>query len=212
MLIKHIAIPKAELVTITEKTTIEEALHVLEKSGFRCIPILDQTGTIFRGNIYKINIYKHMASNGDMHLPVTFLAKNFTKFIDINDSFFKVFFTIKELPYIAILDEQKNFYGILTHNRLLSILEQAWNVDNGGYVLTIQSLTKKGQLAQITKIISRYTSILNCITLDEEKDDTRRTIITLPESVDENIRNKIIQRLNRKNFKVLKVESLKLEE
>ncbi|MGC3443941.1 cyclic di-AMP binding protein CbpA, partial [Enterococcus faecalis] len=76
---------------------------ILEDSGYRCVPILDESGKIFRGNFYKMHIYRHKANGGDLSLPVTYLLKNATKFIYVYTSFFKVFFTIKELPYIAVL-------------------------------------------------------------------------------------------------------------
>ena len=155
MLIKSLCIPKKKLTTVNETVTLQEAIDILENSGFRCVPILDETGTIFRGNIYKMHIYRHKANGGDMNLPVTHLLKNATKFISINASFFKVFFSIKELPYISVLDDDNRFYGILTHSSLLNMLQQSWNVNTGSYVLTIASTGLKGDLANMTKIISR---------------------------------------------------------
>ena len=180
MLIKSLCIPKKKLTTVSETVTLQEAIDILETSGFRCVPILDETGTIFRGNIYKMHIYRHKANGGDMNLPVTHLLKNATKFISIEASFFKVFFSIKELPYISVLDEDNRFYGILTHSSLLNMLQQSWNVNTGSYVLTIASTGQKGDLANMAKIINRFCSISSCITLDVEQDDlVRRTMITL---------------------------------
>ena len=104
MLIKSLVIKKDYLTTVNEHATLEEALKVLESSGYRCVPILDDSGKIFRGNIYKMHIYRHKSQGGDMSLPVTYLLKNATKTIKINAPFFQVFFTIKDLPYIAVLD------------------------------------------------------------------------------------------------------------
>ena len=59
MLLKTLIKPKKELTTVKEDCTLEEALHVLEDSGYRCVPILDESGKIFRGNIYKMHIYRH---------------------------------------------------------------------------------------------------------------------------------------------------------
>ncbi|HAP5758007.1 TPA: CBS domain-containing protein, partial [Enterococcus faecalis] len=146
MLLKSVVIKKDNLTTVNESCTLEEALSILEDSGYRCVPILDESGKIFRGNIYKMHIYRHKANGGDMSLPVTYLLKNATKFIYVNTSFFKVFFTIKELPYIAVLDENNYFYGILTHSTLLNILAQSWNVKQGSYVLTIASVGQQGDL------------------------------------------------------------------
>ena len=210
MLIKSLVLKKDYLTTVNEKATLEEALKILEDSGFRCVPILDESGKIFRGNIYKMHIYRHKANGGDMTLPVTHLLKNATKFIYVNTSFFKVFFTIKELPYIAVLDDENHFYGILTHSTLLNMLSQSWSVEQGSYVLTIASTGKQGDLAAISKIISKYSSIASCITLDIGKDEfIRRTLITLPADTDQKLCDTIVEHLERKNYKVVEIENLR---
>ena len=212
MLLKSVVIKKDNLTTVNESCTLEEALSILEDSGYRCVPILDESGKIFRGNIYKMHIYRHKANGGDMSLPVTYLLKNATKFIYVNTSFFKVFFTIKELPYIAVLDENNYFYGILTHSTLLNILAQSWNVKQGSYVLTIASVGQQGDLAVIAKIIAKYSSIASCITLDIGKDEfIRRTMITLPANTSKELCDKIVSQLEAKNFKVVEIEDLKAE-
>ena len=209
MLLKSMVYKKENLTTVKETNTLREALDILEESGFRCVPILDETGRIFRGNIYKMHIYRHIANGGDMNLPVTYLLKNATKFIYLNSSFFKVFFTIKELPYIAVLDEQNQFYGILTHNSLLNMLSQSWNVNQGSYVLTVASSGKRGEFATIGKIISKYASIASCITLDLENEQfVRRTLFTLPKEVDKETCDKIVEALESKHFRVVDIEDL----
>ncbi|AYW44465.1 cyclic di-AMP binding protein CbpA [Tetragenococcus koreensis] len=209
MLLKTMVYKKQDLTTVTENNTLAEALQILEDSGFRCVPILDESGKIFRGNIYKMHIYRHKANGGDMSLPVTNLLKNATKFIHINSSFFQVFFTIKELPYIAVLDEDNYFYGILTHSSLLNMLSQSWNVDKGSYVLTIASTGKQGDLANMTKIISKYSNIASCITLDIDKDEfIRRTMITLASNTTKQTLDSVISHLESKDFKVVEIENL----
>lgn len=212
MLLKSVVIKKDNLTTVNESCTLEEALSILEDSGYRCVPILDESGKIFRGNIYKMHIYRHKANGGDMSLPVTYLLKNATKFIYVNTSFFKVFFTIKELPYIAVLDENNYFYGILTHSTLLNILAQSWNVKQGSYVLTIASVGQQGDLAAISKIIAKYSSIASCITLDVDSEEfVRRTLITLLAGTTAETCTAIVEHLERKNFKVVELENLEDE-
>lgn len=209
MLIKQVCIRKRDLTTVDETCTLENALNILEESGYRCVPILDETGKIFRGNIYKMHIYRHKSTGGDMQLPVTHLLKNATKFIYLNSSFFKIFFTIKELPYIAVLDENQHFYGILTHSKLLNILAQSWNVNEGRYVLTVASIGRQGDLATISKIISKHSPITSCITLDVGQDEfIRRMLFTLPADTTEETLNTVIEQLERKDYKVVEVEDL----
>ena len=209
MLLKSLVIPKKSLTVVKESCTLEEAIVILENSGYRCVPVLDETETFFGGNIYKMHIYRHKANGGDMSLPVTHLIKNTTKFINITSSFFKVFFTIKELPYIAVLDDSQRFYGILTHSSLLNMLQESWSVNNGSYVLTIISGGEKGSLAQISKIINQYASIANVMTLDTEKDRSlRRLLITLPAGVSNETLNQIVTALEKKDFSIAEVEDL----
>lgn len=212
MLIRSLAIPKRDLTVVKESATLQEAIDILEESGYRCVPILDETGTLFRGNIYKMHIYRHKANGGDMSLPVTHLLKNATKFISIDSSFFKIFFTIKELPYIAVLNKDNTFFGILTHSSLLNMLAQSWSVDAGSYVLTIVVPSRKGDLFQITKIINRTTSIANVITLDVSRDDVlRRVLVTLPADTTKVELETVINGLEKQAFKVVSVEDLRNE-
>ncbi|GAF39453.1 cbs domain-containing protein [Agrilactobacillus composti DSM 18527 = JCM 14202] len=209
MLIKPLVRRKESLTTVPETATLEEALKVLEESGFRCVPILDETGRLFRGNIYKMHIYRHKSRGGDMTLPVTNLLKNATKTINIQSPFFRVFFDIKDLPYITVLDEDNNFYGILTHNQLLGALSEAWNINISSYVLTVTSTGQQGELYQMSKIIAKYVSISGCMTLDaKEENFVRRTLFTLPAGVDEATVNLVVERLEKKGFPVVEIDDL----
>lgn len=213
MLIKSLVLKKDYLTIVNEKATLKEALKILEDSGFRCVPILDETGTIFRGNIYKMHIYRHKSQGGDMDLPVTYLLKNATKTIRVNSPFFKVFFNIKDLPYISVLDEENKFYGILTHASLLRMLSDAWNIKQGSYVLTVLSDNTRGNLVKMSKIISKYSNMASVMTLDATVgelggDFVRRTLFTLPTGVSEITMKTIVKKLQKKNYVVAEIEDL----
>ena len=209
MLLKTLVKPKQVLTTVREDVTLAEALETLETSGYRCVPVLDTTGKIFRGNIYKMHIYRHKSRGGDMNLPVTHLLKNATMFITVNSAFFNVFFSIRDLPFIAVLDENNYFYGILTHNRLLEMLSQSWNFNVGSYVLTVVSAGERGDLVDMAKVITKYTSISSCITLDVQQGElVHRTLFTLPADVSHEKLERIVASLERKNFRVSEIEDL----
>lgn len=210
MLVKSLVLKKDKLTTVKETVTLEEALKVLEDSGYRCVPILDESGQIFRGNIYKMHIYRHKSRGGDMSLPVTTLMKNATKTISVDSPFFKVFFNIKDLPYIAVLDETNLFYGILTHSRLLSMLSDSWNLDISSYVLTVSSSGDRGDLEKMSKIFAKYVSVAACMTLDAKSNEVvRRTLFTLPSGTDIDTLKEIIKRLEKKSFIVSEIDDLK---
>lgn len=211
MLLKTLVRPKAELTIVSEDASLAQALEVLETSGYRCVPVLDDTGLLFRGNIYKMHIYRHKSQGGDMSLPVTHLLKNVTKYVSLNSAFYKIFFSIKDLPYIAVLDDENHFYGILTHAKLLDMLSQSWNVNMGSYVLTLLSNSERGDLVAMSKIITKYTSISNCLTLDIQAESNRRILFTLPAEVSESKLKRIVAALERKHFHVLEIEHLQAD-
>lgn len=199
---------KENLTTLPETATLEEALTVLENTGYRCVPVLDQSGKIFRGNIYKMHLYRHKSRNGDMNLPVTALLKNATKFVFINSAFFSVFFAIRDLPYIAVLDENNQFYGILTHNSLLRVLAEGWNVNNGSYVLTVVAPDERRALMNATKEITRYCQIVNVLSFDPQHSSVKQILFTLPADVTREKMEKIVRRLTKKGFEVPEIEDL----
>ncbi len=144
-----------------------------------------------------------------MNLPVTYLLKNATKTIKVNSPFFQVFFNIKDLPYIAVLDEQDYFYGILTHSKLLGMLSDAWNIKNSSFVLTVLSDNERGNLVKMAKIISKYTNIASCLTLDVKLGElVRRNLFTLPVGVSNDTMKAIVDKLEKKGFVVAEIEDL----
>ena len=89
------------------------------------------------------------------------------------------------------------------------MLSQSWNVNNGSFVLTILSNGDRGDLAKISKIITRYTSIASCISLDlHESNNIQRILFTLPSEVDEHKLRRIVASLKRNKFKVAEIEDL----
>jgi len=209
MLIKELSLAKTRVRTVPETVTLEEALELLEEYGYRCVPILDESGKIYRGNIYRMHIYKHKSEGKDMSLPVTHLLKNATKYVHTYSTFYSIFFMIKDLPYITVLDENNHFYGILTHSALISLLEQSWKLNTGSYVLTIAAGGEHGDLADIAKIINRQTDIMSCITMDIEEGSIKRAIMTLPPDATEEDVKKISDNLDRRGYGVIHVENLR---
>lgn len=207
MLIKELSLAKTKVRTVPETVTLEEALTLLEDYGYRCVPILDETGRIYRGNIYRMHIYKHKSEGKDMSLPVTHLLKNATKFVHTYSSFYSIFFMIKDLPYITVLDENDHFYGILTHSALIDLLEQSWKINAGSYVLTIAAPGEKGDIAAITRIVNRYSDIMSLITLDGDT-PIKRAIVTLAPDITQSALNKMSAQLDRRGYRVVQTEDL----
>ena len=91
------------------------------------------------------------------------------------------------------------------------MLSQSWNVNVGSYVLTVVSTGDRGDLVEMSKIITKYTSIASCMTLDVQQGEfVRRTLFTLPADVSREKLETIVKALEKKNFKVPEIEDLQI--
>ncbi|WAA09750.1 cyclic di-AMP binding protein CbpA [Fervidibacillus albus] len=204
MQIRNHFVKKSLVKYVTEDYTIQQAREHLEKTGFRCVPILDKSETKFLGNVYEIDTYKYEGSLDDSVLNI---ADNKDAIIHEEEPFFRVFFTIRKLPFLAVLDENDQFIGILTHSSVMDVAEDAFAVHRKGYAFTIGTFDFDHTLARLTKVVSHYTPIQSLITL-HSKNFVRQIVFTIPETTDEKTVQKLRNALIEEDFKIVHEEKL----
>lgn len=199
-------VAKQDVICVKENDSMEHALTKLSESGFRCIPVLDESETKFVGNIYKVHIleYEDEKPLGN----VKELVKNEDGYVNDDEAFFKVFFSIKQLPYLAIVNAAGDFLGILTHANVIKVLEDAWGVNNGSYSLTVGTVEFSGALAKMLKVVNKHCNVQSVISLNNNSKYARRVCIVLPEGVELNTVERIKKELYKNNFIVTDVEKL----
>ena len=210
MNIRELSVKREDVKYVTEANTLQEALDIMKEYNFRSLPILSQSGTMYRGNIYRQHIYKRLLNGESLDVSVTHHLKNATKYIYTSSTLFQTIFAIRDLPYISVLNEDHTFYGILTHRAYERGLFKAWSLDEDGFVLTIQANQEdQGALAVISRIIGRFASINTVVTTVDPKTDLSNIIISLKGDCSHQSLEKIISRIERKNYKILSVGNTK---
>ncbi|ASK61899.1 hemolysin-like protein [Virgibacillus phasianinus] len=200
-------VEKQNVISVKENDSMEHALAKLRESGFRCIPVLDESETKFVGNIYKVHVLEYEKENS-LNNHVKELVKNKEGYVNDEDAFFKVFFSIKRLPYLAVVNTAGDFLGILTHANVIKVLEDAWGVNNGSYSLTIGTVEFAGALTKMLKVINKHCNVQSVISLNNNSKYARRVCIVLPEGIEMNTVEKIKKELYKINFIVTDVEQL----
>jgi CBS domain-containing protein len=210
MNIRELSIKRDAIKYVTEANTLQDALDIMQDNNFRSLPILSQSGTMYRGNVYRQHIYKRIVNGESLDVSVTHHLKNATKYIYTNSTLFQTIFAIRDLPYISVLNEDHTFYGILTHRAFERGLFQAWSLDEEGFVLTIQARQDdQGAIAVISRIIGRFTSINTVVTSVDPRTNVSNIIISLNGDCSPASLEKIVTRIERKNYKVLSVNNTK---
>ncbi|ADU30184.1 cyclic di-AMP binding protein CbpA [Evansella cellulosilytica] len=209
MKIKYNIIPKQDVRFVKENFSIQEALIELEESGFRCIPILDESSTYYKGNIYVQDVYRALyKETHKLQDSVMTLKDDVNVTIEEQSSFFKVFNQIKKYPYLAVLQEDNTFAGILTHANVMSLLEDSWGVKTGSYTINISTHEYHGALSLIVSSIKKITGIQSLLTLDNESRFFRRVIVTLPRDTSEETLNKVVSQLESDGLRVFDIEKI----
>lgn len=207
MLVKNDYVNKKDVVFVKENDSLETVMKTLDDSGYRCIPVLDEAEEKYVGNIYKVDVLEYELD----HSLVGNLSKLISDqegFIKEDAPFFKVFSSIKQLPYLAVVNDDMEFLGILTNGNVIQVLENAWGVHNGSYSFTIGTIEYAGALQKMLKVVNKYCNVQSVISLNNNSHYVRRVCIVLPKEVDEALADKIRADLDKNNFTVTDIEKL----
>ncbi len=207
MLIKNNYVVKHDVEFVKENDRMEHALDKLEEIGYRCIPVLDESGSKYVGNIYKVDLLEYEREHS-LNGALNELVSDQNGYVKEDDPFFKVFSSIKRLPFLAIIDDSEEFIGILTNGNVIQVLEDAWGANIGSYSLTIGTLEYSGVLRKMLKIVNKYCNVQSVISLNNGSKYVRRVCIVLPEEADEQMVNSIKKDMDKNNFTVTDVEKL----
>ncbi|WP_047982724.1 cyclic di-AMP binding protein CbpA [Ornithinibacillus contaminans] len=207
MLVKNDYVNKKDVVFVRETDSLEAVVKKLDDSGYRCIPVLDETGEKYVGNIYKVDLLEYEI-NHSLVGPLSKLITDREGYIKEDDPFFKVFSSIKQLPFLAVVNDSMEFLGILTNGNVLQVLENAWGVHNGSYSFTIGTIEYAGALQKMLKVVNKHCNVQSVISLNNNSNYVRRVCIVLPKEVDEPLADQIKIDLEKNNFTVTDVEKL----
>lgn len=210
MLVRNNFIPFQNVSYCNNEQTVKEAMDHLESVGYRCVPVLEQSTNKFVGNIYLASIYRYLLKKvGDESDSIEKLIEDRDLSIPADSPFVEAFFKIRKYPFLPVLDDQNKLEGILTHSKIIDILEQSWGVKNGVYSITVSSSIYKGALKNFISIVSNEANIEGLLTLDDENRLFRRLVVTLSKKdVDDHKLQQLMKRLDKNGFRTIFVQSL----
>ncbi|MEN1935820.1 cyclic di-AMP binding protein CbpA [Paenibacillus sp. 102] len=206
MRIKGNYVPKKEVLFCSDSITVGEALDHLNKTGYRCVPVLDEKQEKFLGNVYKVDILEYKGSLED---DLSELLNDKDGYVREDSSFFKVFFTIKKLPYLSVIDEKGTFLGILTHKKVFELLEDAWGVHSSKYSVMVGTQDYNGAIQKLSTVLKKYSGIQSLMTFDNDALLVRRIMFTLGEEFKEEGLETLLKDLEDYGFRVVYVEEMK---
>ena len=206
MLVKQKHLKKSNVTYVLQNELIKDVLGKLNDSGFRCIPVLDEAGEKFVGNIYKVEVLEYKLKEGDMTAPVSTLMEEGNAYVHENSSFFEIFHSIKELPYLAVVDTHGKFSGILPHSKVFELLEEAWGYKTGSIAITIALPDVDGILIKVLQAVKKTWPVHCVFSLDDNTAYLRRVIITLTKGATQKTVDELESTITKTGARIIDIE------
>ncbi|AOV06403.1 CBS domain-containing protein [Sporosarcina ureilytica] len=206
MFVRDLYLDLHEVVTVNNNQSVQDVYDTLKKSGYRCIPVVNEEGH-YKGMVYKVHVMEDIyENNGAEKNNIDHLLKHHDLYIHQRSPFLNALLEIKALPFISVVEDGK-LIGILTHNKVESVLEDAFGLHTGGINITISSIEAKGMIEKLTKTL-RGENIEGMFTLDNGSVVARRVVITLESGKSEAEIQDIKDRLENNGFRILHIDYL----
>ncbi|MTH53192.1 CBS domain-containing protein [Bacillus mangrovi] len=207
MKIRYNYVKKEDVKYCRSSDTVREAYDYLKQTGYRSVPVLEDGGKKFAGLIYKVTLLEHYLENdGKDEDSLEQLIRDQDAFVSEEESFIKAFLSIKRLPFLAVIDEGGEFTGIMTHANIMDVLEDSFGLKTGGYLMTVATKEHKGAIKELVSTV-KDVNIEGLLTLDNG-DYLRRIVVNLSHELTEKKLNKIISKLEEKDFRVTFIDDV----
>lgn len=206
MFVRDLYVEIHEVVTVNHEQSVAEVLDIIKESGYRCIPVIDKDG-FYKGMIYKVHLMEDLyENNGDKNASIDHLLEHKEIYISKMSPFLNALVKIKALPFVSVVEDGK-LIGILTHNKVESVLEDAFGLTTGGINITLSSIEAKGMIEKLTRTL-RGENIEGMFTLDNGSVIARRVVITLESGKSEYDFIRLKEKLEYNGFRVLHIDHL----
>lgn len=206
MHIRDLIVERLAVATVRADQSAAETLSKINATGYRCIPAVDGDDN-YKGMIYKVDLLSYLyEEKGDETNSISHLLKHQDIYLYEDASFLSALLQIKALPFISVVEKGK-LLGIVTHNKIESVLEDAFGLKTGGINITLASTEARGMIRKLTTTL-KDENIEGMITLDNGSALARRVVITLEDGKSEEEMTKMRDKLEKHGFRILQMHRI----
>jgi len=210
LFVKNIMIPKHESLTVQADESLKVALERLEDNQIDGLPVLD--GNKYVGVITRYNIYAYYFTSNQTKesyltsTKVKEVAAHQDKFLLGAELFEKTMLELKDFPLLAVVNENREFLGIVTRSDVLSVFESAFGVNRPGVRIAFTSVETEGRIARLSEIAHHFhVHIISLVTFDENDKLVRRMVMKIEKN---NHIDKFIAKLEEYGFRILSIQEV----
>lgn len=207
MFVKNIMIPKHNAYTVQHDDPLKMALEKLEEHRIDALPVLN--GNQYEGILTRYNLYRNFFESNqsrDDYLQNKVCSEVATyqdKYLKGQEIFENTLLDLKDFPLLAVVDENKEFIGIITRFDVLEQFQSAFGVKRKGVRIAFTSIESEGRLARLSDIAHQFHEhIISLVTFDETDKLVRRIVMKIEKK--DNL-DKFIKKLESSGFRILDI-------
>jgi signal-transduction protein with cAMP-binding, CBS, and nucleotidyltransferase domain len=210
MFVKSIMIPKYKCITAQLEDTLQAVLEKLDGNEIDGVPVLD--GDKYAGVVTRHGIYQEYFNTGGS--KDEFLQNKSAKdILTMQDQilhgieiFESTLVKLKDIPLMAVVDENGKFQGAVTRSDALDQFQSAFGVNREGVRIAFTSVETEGRIARLADIAHQFHEhIISLVTFDETDKLVRRIVMKIEKK--DNI-DKFIKKLEDSGFRILDIHEV----
>lgn len=209
MYLTNIMISKEKCYIANPKDSISSVLDKLEHHGIDGLPVVADgkyIGMVTRYSIFRHYFFKKENVTRDEFIAQTSVEEILTLDLhSLNENLVveESLLNLQDFPIIAVVNDDKDFLGIVTRYDLMEQFKSAFGMKQKGIRIAVTSVDAEGRIKRLSNIIAKFKlNTISFVTFDETDKMYRRMIIKVEQS--KNI-DKFIKHLSKNGFKVLDV-------
>ncbi|MGA9225702.1 MAG: CBS domain-containing protein [Mesobacillus sp.] len=210
MFVKSIMIPKYKCITAQQDETLQNVLTKLDENEIDGLPVLD--GDKYAGVVTRHGIYQGFFKAGDKkeeYLNNTAAKEIVTledHFLHGSEMFETTLVKLKDIPLLAVVDENGKFQGAVTRSDVLDQFQSAFGVHREGVRIAFTSVETEGRIARLADIAHQFHEhIISLVTFDETDKLVRRIVMKIEKK--DNI-DKFVKKLEDSGFRILDIHEV----
>jgi CBS domain-containing protein len=208
LFVKSAMIPKHKCYVVNENDSIGKTLDVMEHHKIDGLPVLSNDK--YAGVVTRYNIYQNFFLSGmerDKFLNETKasdIAIHQDKFLIESNVFEDTLVELQDFPILSVIDENRNFLGLITRFDVLDQFKGAFGMERKGVRISFTSVETEGRIARLGDIIQQYSeSVISLVTFDATDKLLRRIVMKIEKK--DNI-DKFINKLEKSGFRILHIK------
>lgn len=210
MFIRNCINETRDLVTLSNKTTIDNALEIMKKNNLKSVPVIDDKG-LFIGIFSKEALFEVFEDGftgtcSDLKKESIESAINYNiKPLFIDSKFEDLLPIIVRFPFVPIVDEERQLLGIVKRKEITRALESSFGVGVPGIRILIGTAEMEGRLEKILEITHQlHLNVITAMAFDAEDRFNRRVLLKIQRT---DMLNELTERLEKNGFKILTVHN-----